>query len=141
MLKYRKSRWRTLYLLPEVLTTAFFIRIIFQWINASISYTRKTFITSMNNFFIDIVQGMQIEKGGWLPLNAGFILTLTLIINLIDYVLQQKYDFFPNKSYHTGCLREFIFSDLTKSRFYASCTWSTESSKKYFSIAIYRDYR
>lgn len=112
---------RLKYLPSEALTTAWFVRLIYEWIKMCTSRVRKTSITKRNkikkvkflNDFIDIVQNMQIGRGGWKPLNTGLILTSISIINLTEYVFQQKYDFFLTSRVTQDAL-ENLFSQIRR---------------------------
>jgi len=112
---------RLKYLPLEALSTAWFIRLIYEWIKMCTSRVRKTSITKRNkikkiqflNDFIDIVQNMQIGKGGWKPLNTGLILTSISIINVTEYVFQQKYDFFLTSRVTQDAL-ENLFSQIRR---------------------------
>jgi len=111
-----------LQILPEnALSTAAFIKLVYQWFEMINSKTRKTSITKKNQVkkydflmkFITTISDTQFNGTGWKPLNTGLILTTLSICDVTQVLLKNGYDFILTHRFTQDAL-ENVFSQTRR---------------------------
>lgn len=85
----------------EALSTAAFIKLVYDWFEIMNSKVRKTSITKRNHVqkleflmkFITTINDTQFNSNGWKPLNTGLILTTLSICDLSHVLFKHGYEF------------------------------------------------
>ena len=108
--------------LPETaMTTAAFIKLIYEWFDVINSKVRKKSITKRNYTktleflmkFITIINDTQFNANGWKPLNTGLIMTTISVCDLSQLLLHNGYEFILTHRFTQDAI-ENVFSQVRR---------------------------